>query len=166
MSKFKNMKLRYKIGVGVASTAAVVGLGGAAFAYFTAPSNTSSASQATVGTSTQWNVSVGTFTGTILPGYGTDSATYTVTNPGSGHQGIQTVTAAVVDDGSGNVEQNGTPVSGCLSTWFTATAGAPLATDIAGGGSTTGSVSVTMKNVSTSQDLCKNVTPDITVTVS
>ena len=36
MSKFKNMKLRYKIGVGVATTAAVVGGAGAAFAYWTA----------------------------------------------------------------------------------------------------------------------------------
>ena len=35
MSKIKNMKLRYKIGVGVASTAAVVGAGSAAFAYWT-----------------------------------------------------------------------------------------------------------------------------------
>jgi hypothetical protein len=140
--------------------AAVVG----AVAYFT--DSGSGTGQAKVGTSSPWSVSFGTTTGTMYPGSGTSTVPYTVTNAGSGNQHLNTTTASVVSDGSGNVKQSGTAVPGCLATWFGATNTPPAAATLAPSGSTTGSVAVTMTESNTNQDACKNVLPDILVSAS
>lgn len=49
LGRISNMKLRYKVGFGVATTAAVVGMAGGAFAYFTATGT--GTGSATTGTS-------------------------------------------------------------------------------------------------------------------
>ena len=151
----------------VAAAVAALAIGGtsmAAYAYFTAQSGSGSHT-APVGTSTQWQVSVGAFSGNLYPGGPNTTATYTVTNNGSGHQGITGETATLGTSGS-DVTSGGVDVPGCLASWFTVSAGAPLATDIAPGGNTTGTVTATMNNVASSQDACKNAAPDVTVTVS
>jgi hypothetical protein len=140
--------------------AAVVG----AVAYFT--DSGSGTGQAQVGTSSPWSVTFGTTTGTMYPGSGTSTVPYTVTNAGSGGQHLNTTTAAVVNDGSGNVKQGGTAVVGCLASWFTPTNTPPAAVTLAPSGTTTGSVAVTMSNPNVSQDACKNVMPDILVSAS
>ena len=56
----------------------------------------------------------------MYPGAGSSTLNYQVKNGGSGYQQLQTVTAAVVADGSGNVEQNGVSKAGCLASWFAA----------------------------------------------
>ena len=153
----------------VAAGAAVAILGGSmgAWAYFTAQSGSGSHS-APVGTSTQWQVSVGAFSANLYPGGPSTTATYTITNPSAGNQGLTGVTASVASSG-GEVTTGGTPVTGCLASWFSASAGAPasgLNTSIAPGANTTGTVTVTMSNVNSVQDACKSATPDITVTAA
>ena len=97
MSKIKNMKLRYKIGVGVASTAAVVAAGGAAFAYFSSTGNGTGA--ASVGSPANWGVqlaSTNPTSGTLYPCGATplttacssdqETLTFTITNKDNGAQ--------------------------------------------------------------------------------
>ena len=101
MSKFKNMKLRYKVGVGVASTAALVAAGGAAFAYFTDSGN--GTGSATVGSSKNFVVTSSTAGGPMYPGTTTGDETVTVhiKNQGSGYQEVHTFTISVANsDGS------------------------------------------------------------------
>lgn len=152
---------RVVVALGVVASLALTA---AAIAYFS--STGSGTGQATVGTSTAWSVTFGTTTGTMYPGSGTSNVPYTVTNPSAGHQNLSSTTATVKDDGSGNITDAGTAVVGCLSTWFTATNHSPAAVDLAGSGTTTGSVDVTLANVSASQDACKSHHPDIVVNAS
>ena len=102
LGRIKNMKWQYKVGVGVATGAAIIAGGGAAFAYFTATgSNTSGA--ASVGTSRSWTINSPTPTGTDLyPDQGSETFAFVVTNAGGGTQGLQTVTATVNDTNSAN----------------------------------------------------------------
>jgi hypothetical protein len=138
---------------------------GAAVAYFT--SSGTGTGQAKVGSSTAFAVSFGTTTGTMYPGTGTSNVPYTITNPtGSGAQYLTSTSAAVANDGSGNIKQSGTAVSGCLATWFTATDKPPAYGQIADGGNKTGSVDVVMANPGVSQDSCQGKTPDIVVTAN
>ena len=122
--------------------------------------------QAQVGTSTPWSVTFGASTGTMYPGSGTSTVNYTVTNNGSGNQHLNTTTASVVADGSGNVKSSGTPVSGCLATWFSVSNSPPAGTTLSPSASTTGSAAVTMAESGTNQDACKTVTPDILISAS
>ena len=159
------MRIITKKRVAAAAAAFVIAGGGmAAYAYFTAAPGSGSHT-APVGDSSAWTVSVGAFSPNLLPGGPSATATYTVTNPGSGHQGITGVSATLGTSGS-DVTSGGVDVPGCLSTWFSVSAGAPLATDVAPGGNTTGTVTATMTNVASSQDACKNKAPDVTVTAS
>jgi len=145
------------------SLVAMVAVAGA-IAYFTGTG--SGTGQAQVGTSTPWSVTFGASTGTMYPGSGTSTVNYTVTNNGSGNQHLNTTTASVVADGSGNVKSSGTPVSGCLATWFSVSNSPPAGTTLSPSASTTGSAAVTMAESGTNQDACKTVTPDILISAS
>jgi hypothetical protein len=137
---------------------------GGAFAYFTASG--SATGQAAVGSSSPWTVAFGSTTGTMYPGAGAAVMPYTVTNASTGHQKLATTTASVNADANGNVTSNGTTVTGCQATWFTATNTAPSAADLAGGAQASGSVSVAMADAAVNQNACQGVTPDITVSAS
>ncbi len=161
---------RQKILAFVSTTAGLVAVV-AAVAYFTG-ANGSGTGQASVGTSTAWSVSVntaGATGGPIYPGNGTDKIPYTVTNNGGGAQNLNTVTYSINHDGSGNITSNGTPVAGCLASWFSASADSnnpTLPDDLAHGGTYTGNVDVTMSDSGTNQDPCQTTAPDVTVTAS
>lgn len=154
----------------LAAGAAVAILGGsmAAYAYFTGGSATDT-KPANVGGTTTWSVALGTFSGgPMYPGSGTETASYTITNTGNGNQALTAVTAVVPNSG-GDVTVGGTPVAGCLATWFTATAGAPtpgLNTAIAKTATATGSVTVVLNESNSLQNACKSVTPDVTINVA
>jgi hypothetical protein len=165
--------LRTKRGKLIAAGGTITGLvvTVAAVAFFTGADG-SGTGQANVGTSTAWSVSVNSGSATggpIFPGAGTESIPFTVTNNGGGAQNLNSVSYAIAHDGSGNIEQSGTPLTGCLASWFSASAhsGNPtLPDDIAHSGTYTGNVDVTMTDSGTNQDPCKNATPDVTVTAS
>jgi hypothetical protein len=177
------VKIVTKKRVAAAIAALAIGGGGmAAYAYFTATGTANGS--AGVGTSTNWSVTgftgsgLPSSTGTLLPGAGSAALTYRVTNASSGHQGINSVTVALATSGANVVDSaTGNAVSGCLSSWFsvgsstfTASDGSTavnLSTpdDLAGADWITGSTSVTMNNVGSSQDACKSASPRLTVTV-
>jgi len=150
--------------VALAVVASLV-VAGAAVGYFS--TSGAGTGQAKVGTSTSFSVTFGTTTGTMYPGTGSSNVPYTITNPsGSGVQNLSSTSAAVADDGHGNITDHGTAVSGCLSTWFTAVNNPPAYGEIADGGHKDASVTVTMADQNVSQDTCKNHTPDINVSAS
>lgn len=155
-------KRRLLAAVTVVATLAVAG---AAFAYFT--STGSGTGSATVGSSSNWTVAAQTATGgPLYPGAGSMSIPYTIKNPSSGSQGLQSVSAAVASSG-GNVTQNGSAVAGCSASWFTATNNPPGLGDVPGGQTVTGSVTVTMQDDTTSsQDACQGVQPDISISAN
>jgi hypothetical protein len=154
-----------KAAVAVAAAAVVLAGAGGAYAYFT--STGSGDGSASVGSASTWTVSVGTPNGgPLLPGSGAETLSYTITNPGTGHQNLNSTSATVKADGSGNVYSGTSPVAGCKASWFNAANSAPAAADLAGGGTATGSVTVTMANAAESQDACQNVQPVITVSAN
>ncbi len=143
----------------------------AAVAYFTG-ANGSGTGQATVGSSTAWTVSVtsGSATGgPIYPGSGTEKIPFIVTNGGGGSQNLKTVSYAINHDSSGNITQNGTALTGCSASWFSASADSsnPALPDaVAASGTYAGKTDVTMSDSGTNQDPCQGATPDVTVTGS
>jgi hypothetical protein len=179
MSKIKNMKMRYKVGVGVATTAAVVGLGGAAFAYFTSTgSGTSSGTVAGAQTNT-WGVTFGTATysvGSAIYPNTTENIPVTIKNTGNGNQGLTSVTVALKTSGSDVADSTGADISGCLSSWWTATvtdnANAANVSnwsvanpdDLAVNGTDPESVTLKLNDAAVSQNSCETALPGFTVT--
>ncbi len=155
---------RKRLLVSVAAAGAISITAGA-LAYFTGQSSTATGS-ASVGSNSAWVVTVTSTSGTIYPGTGSTTINYSVKNGGSGYQDLSNTTAAMIADGSGNVEQSGVSKSGCLASWFTANNTSPAATDLAAGASTTGNVSVTMSDSGTNQNSCQGVSPDVKVTAN
>jgi hypothetical protein len=157
-----------KLAAVAVSAIAILGASVGAYAYFTGGS-ASDTKSAAVGSTTTWTVAVSSFTGAVYPGAGSGAATYTVTNTGTGAQALTGVTAALAQDGSGNIKQANVALAGCLASWFTATAGTPTpaaGVSIAPAGTATGSVTLTMADSGTNQNVCKGATPDVTVTAS
>lgn len=134
---------------------ALLGSAGLAAAYFT--STGTGTGSASVGTATAWTVTVSSdTTGTLLPGSGTETLNYTVTNVSTSNQYLSAVSAAVA---------NSTSNAGCLGTWFVATPNKVTPADIAPGGTVSGTVTVSLTDVATSQNVCEGLT-DIPVTVT
>jgi hypothetical protein len=159
-------KIGKKRGVAALSVIAVLALAGGAFAYFT--SSGGGTGSATVGTATNFTVTAQAASGSMYPGGGSSTFSYVVNNPGTGAENLTGTTATVASSG-GNIVDNGTAVSGCSASWFTAsnTAPAGLPQDLAGGtSSTSGSVTVTMSDSGTNQDACKGHSPQITISAS
>lgn len=159
-------KISRKRGAAALVVIAVLAVAGGAYAYFTSSGSGNGA--ATVGSASNFTVTPQTATGgPLLPGAGSETINYTVTNPSSaGHQNLSATTASVAADGSGNVIQGGTAVSGCKASWFSAANSGPAAADLAPGGTATGSVVVTMTDAAVSQDSCQGVSPQILITAS
>ena len=164
MSKLFITKRRIAI-VGVTGALVLAG-GGAAFAYFTATGT--GTGSATVGTTGTWAVTQASSTGTISAGSGSSVITFNVTNTGTGDQQYATSTATVNSSG-GDITSGGTPVSGCLASWFKAkvTNDTGVGTNVAGGATVQVTVKVTMPSDATdNQDACENATPDVTLSIS
>jgi hypothetical protein len=150
--KMKRITKKKKLAVVVLAGAMLFAGAGVAFAYFT--STGSGSGTASVGTSTAWGVTLTSDgTNTLLPGSGSEVLDYVITNNGAGVQALTAVTAAVANSGAGGA---------CLGTWFTAVASAPtplaIGANIPAGGTTSGTVTVTMQNFPTVQDACKSLT--------
>jgi hypothetical protein len=148
-----------------------LGLGGAAFAYFTAPGTGTAA--AAVGDTGTWGiVQNNQATGLMYPGAGSSTITYTITNLGSGNQALESndLAASVYSEpNSGDVESNGSDVAGCLAIWFTPVVGTPTTaygTSIAPNTKESVDVTVTMKDAGVSQDACEGVSPMVSLAAS
>jgi hypothetical protein len=157
---------RRQIAITGIAAAMVLASGGAAFAYFT--STGSGTGSANVGSAGSWSVSQDDPSGTIYPGSGSTVITFDVTNNGSGDQQYSSATASVNSSG-GDITQSGTPVSGCLAAWFSATVTQDphLGEDVNAGNTVQVTVKVTMPSDSSdNQDACENANPDVTLSIS
>lgn len=136
----------------VASAAVIVLAGGTAFAYFT--STGSGTGAGTTGTSSLFTVTGGAVTGEALtPGSPSQTVAFTVTNPGTGSQNLSSVVASIADAGGAAW----TTVVGCSAADYAVGTPVVVYGQLAPGASVTGSVTVTMNNLSTSQDACQGV---------
>lgn len=157
---------------------AVLAVSGIAVAYFTGGSGSVTAS-GSVGAPSALGVTTGTPTWSgsltaLYPGAAdnTQFLPFTVTNNGHGQQAVTNVTASVLKDSStpANAETaSGTPIPGCLASWFTATVDGnnpTLPANLAAGGTYIGKVDLTMQDSGSYQNACQNAAPAVTVTAS
>src|SRR5581483_5948337 len=121
---FRSTKKRVAAALGIlVALAAVTG----AVAYFTGASNSSTGS-GSVGTSTQWGISMGTpsWSGSLTalyPGAASDTEylPFTATNNGSGYQSVTNVAVSMPTEVNGDAETSGgSDIAGCKASWFTA----------------------------------------------
>ncbi|GAP53936.1 hypothetical protein AHiyo6_05010 [Arthrobacter sp. Hiyo6] len=91
--------------------------------------------------------------GPLSPGGPSQTVAFTVANPGTGVQKLNTV-AVTVATSTGTAW---TAVTGCSAADFTVTPSI-VPGEIAPGGTVSGTVTVTMNNLSSNQDGCKGVT--------
>ena len=147
------------------SGAIILGAGGIAAAIFT--TGNSATGQGSVGTGSIWNVSLSTPVGPpLLPGVGSQTLTYTVTNTTNTNQTLNSVNAMLGNSG-GYITQHGVGVPGCLVTWFVLAPNTPSLPDVVTAHtSITDTVTLTMPASSVNQDACESTTPDISVSVS
>jgi hypothetical protein len=130
-----------------------VAAAGGAYAYWTTTG--SGTGSATTGTSTAFNVTTdGASGGPLTPGGPSQTVAFHVQNPSSGIQRLQTVTVSVAN-------ADGTPwtaVSGCSSADYAVSPASFTPADVAPSGVVSGTVTISMNNLSTIQDACKGVT--------
>ena len=165
------MKVLNKKVASVVTAVAAVSVGAVvAYGYYTASGSGNGTADA--GTSTPWTVNGFSSSGTMLPGSGTATVSFTITNASSGHQAITGVSASIPASSGNVLDSAGTAVPGCLASWFSAGSatvnGSAVSTpvDLAGAATAAGTVAVTMTNAAVSQDACKGVSPRVTVSVS
>ncbi len=148
--------------IGAAAAIALAG-GGTAFAYFTATGSGSAAGS--VGSTAGWAVHVDDPSGPSLnPGAGTETFAYTVTNTSGGNEELnQVVITATSNNG------------GCNSTWYvvngsgstpTNAVTVPISQDIAAGADYSGTLTLQLADVATSQNACQGDAPTVTVAAS
>jgi hypothetical protein len=154
------------VAVGLAA-GITLGLGGAAFAYFTA-AGTGNA-KAAVGNTGTWAITQdGLAAGAMYPGQGSSAVIYTITNDGSGNQALTGLQASIPAV-SGDVMSGGKEVVGCLATWFSPAVGTPsvaIGSSIAPSGTASVTVTVTMADAGVSQDACAGVSPEVSLAAS
>jgi hypothetical protein len=157
---------RWIVIVGITAVLVLAG-GGAAYAYFT--SSASGTGEASVGADESWSVAPMSSSGTMDPGEGDTTMTFSVTNNSAGDEQYSSETASVNSDPtSGDVTQAGVVQDGCLASWFDTTVqgDANLDANIPSEDAVDITVDVTMSDSGTNQDACENVDPDVTLTIS
>jgi hypothetical protein len=159
----------YRKKIALAVVGGVVAAGGVvAFAFFTAAGT--GTGNGAVGTSTAWAVTSAAYTGgPLYPGSGSESIPFTVTNQSPGNQALTSISSALTTDSGGGVYDVFTSSfnAGCLAAWFTVTNTTPTFPDDLGpAGAWSGTATLTMQDVATSQNACEGVDPQITITVA
>jgi len=151
------MKVRMtkrRLAVVVASTVALMVGGGLAYAYWT--STGTGTGSATTGTSTDF-VFLNMFTATdppLTPGGPGQAVTFQVNNPATSWQMLNSVVVTVANP-------DGTPwgdVPGCSADDYTVGPNDIPSREMNGGETWEGHLTITMNDLATNQDACKNVT--------
>ncbi|MDF2049293.1 hypothetical protein [Arthrobacter sp. Cr_A7] len=137
----------------IGTTVALVAIGGgAAFAYWTATGTGSTSG--TTGASSNFTVTASVAGAALTPGGDAQTATFTITNPGTGVQKVQTVVATVANsDGSA-----WTSVPGCSKDDFKVGTAVFTPEELAANQSLTGTVTLQMINRDADQNGCKGAT--------
>ncbi len=150
MKRFMSKKVA-AIGLAAGIT---LGLGGAAFAYFTATATGNG--NASVGSTVDSTISPITITGAMYPAGPTVPVAFTINNLSTGTQKFGQVK---VDPSYGS----GTGIDGlpalCDPTWFTFNQSATTSYTIAGLGTASDSASLQLNNPGVNQDACQGATP-------
>ncbi|MGZ6791627.1 MAG: hypothetical protein ACXVGH_06305 [Mycobacteriales bacterium] len=155
------MRTSTKITAVLGGTALAVATAGVAYAYWTTSGNGSGS--ATTGTSSPFVVTVDSpATGTLAPGSGPITVNFHVKNANSGVQHLSAVTAAVQTATGGTWSS----VAGCSAADYTVGSPQFTAGDIASGVTVDGTFTVSMNNLTTSQDGCKNASVPLYVSAS
>lgn len=150
-SQMSKLTARNKRTAIVTAALVVVG-GGAAFAYWTSVGT--GTGSATTGSSTDFTIASEAPTGNPLaPGGTAQSIAFTVTNPGNGSQILQNVEVTVA-----NADGSPWAVTGCSMLDYSVGEPAIEYGEIAPGGSLSGTVTLTMNNLASNQDACKDKT--------
>jgi hypothetical protein len=140
-------------------------LAGIAYAYFT--SSGTGTGNARVGTSASWAVQANNPVGVpLLPGYGSQNISYTVTNTSDGYQKLMDTAAALTTNAAGDVYDVSTSsiAAGCKAAWYTVVNDKPALVNLAGGAvHSGGNVTIQMLDSNTNQDACKLVSPQVTI---
>jgi hypothetical protein len=158
-------KTKRRVAAVVLSGVVVLAGAGIAAALFT--TGNTATGQGSVGDGSVWNVSLSTPNGPpLLPGVGSQTLTYTITNTTNTAQTLTSVNAALGTSG-GYITENGKPVTGCWASWFYLAPNTPsLPESVSPNTSVTDTVVLTFPASSQNQDACEGSTPDITVSVS
>ncbi|MDF2442130.1 MAG: hypothetical protein JWR01_333 [Subtercola sp.] len=152
MSKHVNRKKRV-IAI-VTAAVLVLGGGGAAFAYWTSTGIGNGTT--TTGTSVAFAVAQTTIAGgPLTPGGPQETVSFTVTNPGTGSQRLNAVAVTIVNTDASPFSVTVAGAPACTAADYTIGAVTVAAGDIAPSGVVTGTVVVTMNNLTTNQDSCK-----------
>lgn len=139
----------------------VLGGGTAAFAYWSSVGH--GAASSTTGASTPFTVSSSAATGVAMtPGGAANSVAFTVTNPSTGTQILSSVSAVVANQADGSAWS---AFAGCSALDYTV--GTPVITygQMAPGATVSGTVSITMNNLSSNQNGCESHTVPLYITV-
>ena len=140
----------------VAAVGIVAAGGGLALAYWSATGT--GVGSATTGDSTDFTVTSTAPVGVPLtPGGAPQSVSFTVANPGTGSQSLSSV-AVTIANGNGSVWTSNGTGTGCSAADYTV--GTPVIAygELPGGADVTGTVTITMNDLDTNQDICKGVT--------
>ncbi len=148
----RSHKFSKKTKAAVLAGVLTVGIAGGAYAYWTTTGT--GAGTASTGTSSVFAVTTEAATGgPLTPGGPTQTVAFHVQNANSGVQRLSGVAVTVAASGGAAW----TAIPGCSAADYTVGTPTFTAGDIASGSSTDGTVTITMKNLSTNQDACKNV---------
>lgn len=146
------MKLTHKIKVAVVASVATVAIAGAAFAYFTTTGTGSGSGS--VGTSSVVTIT-GTVTNALYPGT-SSPVTFSVNNPSTGHQYVNTISLVSVAPDAGH--------AACVVTDFSMAPVSALQDVGTGVSAITAQGTLVMANQPLlSQDACKNATLTLTL---
>jgi len=144
-----------------AAAVIIAGGAGAAFAYWT--STGSGTGSASTGTSTSWAVTTDAADGDALtPGGPTDTITFHIQNNSSGVQHLNAVQVTVANNDGTTWDA----VSGCSAADYSVGTPDFTAGDVASGATVTGTVTISMNNLSSNQDGCQNATVPLYVAAS
>lgn len=163
MKRFMNKK----VAAIAAAAGLTLGLGGAAFAYFTAQGNGSGTGL--VGSTTAWTVNSPTPTGgPLYPDVGAETFAFTVTNNSNGSQGLNAVTATVTPHNAGcDASWYHVAIDGVASGATTATETYSSPINVQVGNDVPVSVVVTLPNLTTTdQSACEGDTPNVELAAS
>jgi hypothetical protein len=164
MSKFKNMKLRYKIGAGVATGATLIAAGGLAFAAWTTSGSGSGSAIAYTNQTSTVTASASTADTSLWPGNTTATALhFTVNNPNP-----YSVTFTTFSGGSITSVDGPHTTAGCATSDFqlTGTSGNLDSSVVALAGDTAdaGSVSI-LEMKSTAPNACQGATVTVGLSI-
>jgi hypothetical protein len=145
----------------VAAGILVVATAGGAYAYWSTTGNGSGSGS--TGTTSAFVVTTDAATGSPLtPGGPTQTVAFHVQNTNSGVQHLSAVSVTVAT----STGAAWTSAPGCSAADFTVGTPSFTAADVAAGATADGTVTLTMKNLGSNQDGCKNVTVPLYVSAS